>query len=109
MTFSFFFPAQPVVKRSYILSDLLDKPWSQVSSLLPPPRYMLSFLSRIGCSILNFQVYKLANFYPGHSPYDAPYYTSTKYVLGEIFLAHDVDVCRDDIHPLLHHRGQLFR
>ena len=33
----------------FTLSDLLDKPWSQVSSLLP--RYVPSFLSRIGFSI----------------------------------------------------------
>ena len=39
------FPAQLV--RGYTLSDLLAKPWSQTSSLLPP-RYVSSFLSRTG-------------------------------------------------------------
>ena len=37
-------------RRRFTLSDLLDKPLSQVSSLLPP-RYVPSFLSRIGFSI----------------------------------------------------------
>ena len=53
--FDFFFyfyhhfhsPAQLV---GFTLSDLLDKPWSQVSSLLPPGT-CLQFLSRIGFSI----------------------------------------------------------
>ena len=44
----FYFPAQLV--GGFTLSDLLDKPWSQVSSLLPPGTY-LQFLSRIGLSI----------------------------------------------------------
>ena len=44
----FHFPAQLVGR--FTLSDLLDKPWSQVSSLLPPGTY-LQFLSRIGFSI----------------------------------------------------------
>ena len=44
----FFFPAQLV--GGFTLSDLLDKPWSQVSSLLPPDT-CLQFLSRIGFSI----------------------------------------------------------
>ena len=44
----FHFPAQLV--GGFTLSDLLDKPWSQVSSLLPPGT-CLQFLSRIGFSI----------------------------------------------------------
>ena len=32
--FTFFFPAQ-LAKRGFAVSDLLDKPWSRVSSLLP--------------------------------------------------------------------------
>ena len=44
----FYFPAQLV--GGFALSDLLDKPWSQVSSLLPPGT-CLQFLSRIGVSI----------------------------------------------------------
>ena len=43
----FYFPAQLV---DFTLSDLLDKPWSQASSLLPPGTFLL-FLSRIGFSI----------------------------------------------------------
>ena len=43
----FHFPAQLV---GFTLSDLLDKPLSQVSSLLPPDT-CLQFLSRIGFSI----------------------------------------------------------
>ena len=43
-----YFPAQLV--GGYTLSYLLDKPWSQVSSLLPPCT-CLQFLSRIGFSI----------------------------------------------------------
>ena len=43
----FYFPAQLV--RDFTLSDLLDRPWSQVSSL--PPGTCLQFLSRIGFSI----------------------------------------------------------
>ena len=39
-----YFPAQLV--GGFTLSDLLNKPWSQVSSL--PPRTCLHFLSRIG-------------------------------------------------------------
>ena len=45
----FYFPAQLV--GGFTLSDLRDKPWSQVSSLLPPPGTCLQFLSRIGFSI----------------------------------------------------------
>ena len=45
----FHFPAQLDV-GGFTLSDLLDKPWSQVSSLLPPVT-CLQFLSRIGFSI----------------------------------------------------------
>ena len=41
----FYFPAQLI--GGFTLSDLLDKPWSQVSSLLPPG----TFLSCIGLSI----------------------------------------------------------
>ena len=41
---SLYSPAQPV--RGYTLSYIISKPWSQVASL--PPRYMPSFLSRIG-------------------------------------------------------------
>ena len=44
----FYFPAQLV--GGFTLSDLLDKPWSQVSSLLPPGT-CLQFLLRIGFSI----------------------------------------------------------
>ena len=44
----FYFPAQFV--GGFTLSDLPDKPWSQVSSLLPPGT-CLQFLSRIGFSI----------------------------------------------------------
>ena len=44
----FYFPAQLV--GDFTLSDLRDKPWSQVSSLLPPDT-CLQFLSRIGFSI----------------------------------------------------------
>ena len=44
----FYLPAQLV--GGFTLSDLLDKPWSQVSSLLPPGT-CLQFLSRIGFSI----------------------------------------------------------
>ena len=44
----FFFPAQ--LFGGFTLSDLLDKPWSQVPSLLPPGT-CLPFLSRIGFSI----------------------------------------------------------
>ena len=43
-----YFPAQLV--GSFTLSDRLDKPWSQVSSLLIPGT-CLQFLSRIGFSI----------------------------------------------------------
>ena len=46
-------PAQPV--RSFALSDLLDKPWSPVSSLLPPLPYLPSFLSRMGLAFSLFQ------------------------------------------------------
>ena len=42
-----YFPAQLV--GGFTLSDLLHKPWSQVSSL--PPGACLKFLSRIGFSI----------------------------------------------------------
>ena len=47
----FYFPAQLV--GGFTLSDLLDKPWSQVSPPLPPgiDLYVPSFLSRIGFSI----------------------------------------------------------
>ena len=44
----FYFPAQRV--GGFTLSDLLDKPWSQVSSLSPPGT-CLQVLSRIGFSI----------------------------------------------------------
>ena len=44
----FCFPAQLV--GGFTLSDLLDKPWSQVSSLFPTGT-CLQFLSRIGFSI----------------------------------------------------------
>ena len=44
----FYFPAQFV--GGFTLSDLPDKPWSQVSSLLPPGT-CLQFLSHIGFSI----------------------------------------------------------
>ena len=44
----FYFPAQLV--GGFTLSVLLDKPWSQVSSLSPPGA-CLQFLSRIGFSI----------------------------------------------------------
>ena len=40
----FYFPAQLV--DGFVLSDLLDKPWSQVSSLLPPV-YAFQFLSHV--------------------------------------------------------------
>ena len=46
----FHFPAQLVLIGGFTLSDLLDKLWSQVSSLLPPGT-CLQFLSRIGFSI----------------------------------------------------------
>ena len=46
----FYFPAQLV--GGFTLSDLLDKPWSQVSSLLPHGT-RLQFLSRTGFSIPN--------------------------------------------------------
>ena len=46
--YHFYFPAQLV--GGFTLSDLLDKPWSQVLSLLPPGTCLL-FLSRIGFSI----------------------------------------------------------
>ena len=54
VSFSFFkhyshFPAQTIV-GGFTLGDLLDKPWSQVSSLLPPAT-CLCFLLRIGFSI----------------------------------------------------------
>ena len=44
----FYFPAQLV--GSFTLSHLLDKPWSQVSALLPPGT-CLQLLSRTGFSI----------------------------------------------------------
>ena len=44
----FYCPAQLV--GGFTLSDLLDKLWSQVSSL-PPPGTCIQFLSRIGFSI----------------------------------------------------------
>ena len=44
----FYFPA--LLVGSFTLNKLLDKPWSQVSSLLPPGTCLL-FLSRIGFSI----------------------------------------------------------
>ena len=44
----FYLPAQ--LAGSFTLSDLLDKPWSQVSSLLPPGMF-LQLLSRIGFSV----------------------------------------------------------
>ena len=44
----FYFPSQLV--GGFTLSDLLDRPWSQVSSLLPPGT-CLQFVSRIGFSI----------------------------------------------------------
>ena len=43
--------------RYSTLSDLLDKPWSQVSSLLPPPRYLPSMLSRIGVQHFHFSAF----------------------------------------------------
>ena len=46
--YHFYFAAQLV--GDFTLSDLLDKPWSQVSCLLPPGT-CLQFLSRIGFSI----------------------------------------------------------
>ena len=46
--YHFHSPAQLV--GGFTLSDLLDKPWSQVSSL-SPPRTCLQFLSRLGFSI----------------------------------------------------------
>ena len=45
---NFYFPDQLV--GGFTLSDRLDKPWAQVSSLFP--RYVPSFLSRIGFSPL---------------------------------------------------------
>ena len=44
----FYFPAQ--LLGGFTLSNLLDKPWSHLSSLLPPGT-CLPFLSRIGFSI----------------------------------------------------------
>ena len=46
----FYFPAQLLIVGGFTISDLLDKRWSQVSSLLPPGT-RLQFLSRIGFSI----------------------------------------------------------
>ena len=45
------FPAQLV--GGLTLSDLLDKPWSQVSSFLPPVHMPSIFLSRTGFTIPN--------------------------------------------------------
>ena len=47
--YHFYLPAHLV--GGFTLSDLLDKPWSQVSSLVPPGTYVPSFLSRIGFSV----------------------------------------------------------
>ena len=47
----FHFPAQLVFIGGFTLSDLLDKPWSQVSSSLLPPGTCLQLLSRIGFSV----------------------------------------------------------
>ena len=77
---NFYFPAQLV--GGFTLSDLLDKPWSQVSSLLPPGT-SLQFLSRIGfiqyyrCSSifieschLTLSRVPLINFCARRSPYE---------------------------------------
>ena len=56
----FFFRAQPVI--IFVLSDLLDKPWSQMSSL--PAATCLHFFSCIGfISIPTFQLYMLVDVY----------------------------------------------
>ena len=49
LTITFYSPAQ--LARGFTPSELLNKPWSQVSSLLPPGT-CLHFLSRIRFSIL---------------------------------------------------------
>ena len=41
--YHFYFPAQLV--GGFTLSDLLDKPWSQVGVIPSPPRYVLSIFS----------------------------------------------------------------
>ena len=46
----------------FFFFQLLVKPWSKVSSLLPPP-YMPSSLSRIGFSIPTFLLLMLVDFY----------------------------------------------
>ena len=75
----FYFPAQVV--GGFTLSDLLDKPWSQVSSLLPPGT-RLQFLSRIGFSIptarrfssnvanSRSRAFRYSIFYARKSPYE---------------------------------------
>ena len=75
----FYFPAQLV--GSFTLSDLLDKPWSQVSSLLPPGT-CLQFLSHIGFSIpavcrfssnvpnSRYRTFRESIFYERESPYE---------------------------------------
>ena len=55
-----YLPAQPA--RGFALIDLLDKPWSQVSFLLPP-RCMPSFFSRIGFNIPAFQLFMIVDFF----------------------------------------------
>ena len=60
----FYFPAQLVV--DFTLSDLLDKPWSQVSSLLPPGS-CLQFLSRIGYSAFPLLVDFFHRMLPTHA------------------------------------------
>ena len=75
---------QPIVtrRRCFTLGDLLDKPWSQVSSLASPPRYVPLFfvahrvqLSRcssisIESSQLTLSRFPLINFYARKSPWE---------------------------------------
>ena len=76
----FYFPAQLV--GGFTHSDLPEKPWSQVSSLLPPGT-CLQFLSRIGFSIPTAHRFSsnvansrsrafrlLSNFYARKNPYE---------------------------------------
>ena len=94
---TFYFPAQ--LAGGFTLSDLLDKPWSQVSSLLPPVT-CLQFLLRtrytvqhshcssifIECCQLTLSRFPPINFYfyPRKSPYE--YVHSVRIELAKLIL-----------------------
>ena len=62
--------------------QLLDKPWSPVSSLLPPGT-CLRFLSRIGFSISTAR--RFSSNFATHALYVCSYHSACKYEFGENF------------------------